>query len=204
MGNHNGAITHLEPDILECEDKWGLWNITVNKSSGGDGVPTKLFQILKNDAIKVLHSLCQQTWKTQQWPEDWKRWVFISIPKDNAKECSNNCTSALISHAGKVKLKILQVRFQQYVTEKSQMVNVDLEKAEEPEMTLPKFIRSQKKRIQKNIYFCYIDYAKAFVCITTNRKILKEMGMPSHFACLLTNLYAGQEATITTRPRTMD
>ena len=116
MGSHNGAITHLEPDILECEDKWALWSISVNKSSRGDGIPAELVQILKNDAIKVLHSVCQQIWKTQQWPQDWQRSVSISIPKkDNAKECSNNCTIALISHAGKVMLKILQVRFQQYV-----------------------------------------------------------------------------------------
>ena len=116
MGSHNGVITHLQPDILECENKWVLWSTTVNKSSGGDGIPAELFQILKNDAIKVLHSGCQQIWKTQQWPQDWKRSVFISIPKNNnAIEYSNNCTIALISHAGKVMLKILQVRFQQYV-----------------------------------------------------------------------------------------
>ena len=106
--NHNGVITDLEPDILECEVKWALESITTNKASGGDGIPRELFQILKDDAVKVLHSICQQTWKTQQWPQDWKRAVFIPIPKKgNAKECSNYHTIALISHASKVMLKIL-------------------------------------------------------------------------------------------------
>ena len=108
--------THLEPDILECEVKWTLGSITTNKASRGDGIPAELFQILKDDALKVLHSVCQQIWKTQQWPRDWKRSVFILIPKKgNAKECSNYYTIALISHASKVMLKILQARLQQYV-----------------------------------------------------------------------------------------
>ena len=114
--NHNGVITHLEPDILECEVKWALGNITMNKASGGDGIPVELFQILKDDAVKVVHSICQQIWKTQQWPQDWKRSVFIAIPKKgNAKECSNYRTITLISHASKVMLKILQARLQQYM-----------------------------------------------------------------------------------------
>ena len=114
--NHDGAITHLDPDILECEVKWALGTITMNKASGGDGIPAELFQILKDDAVKVLHSKCQQIWKTQQWPQDWKRSVFIPIPKKgNAKECSNYLTIALISHASTVMLKILQVGLQQYV-----------------------------------------------------------------------------------------
>ena len=114
--NHNGMITHLEPDILECKVKWALGSITVNKASGGGKIPAELFQILKDDAVKVLHSKCQQIWKTQQWPQDWKRSVFIPIPKKgNAKECSNYCTIALILHASKVMLKILQARLQQYV-----------------------------------------------------------------------------------------
>ena len=111
--NHNGVITHLEPDILECEVKWALESITTNKPSGGDAIPANLFQILKDDAVKVLHSICQQIWKTQQWPQDWKRSFFIPIPKkSNAKGCSNYCTIALFSHASKVMLKILQVRLQ--------------------------------------------------------------------------------------------
>ena len=114
--NHDGVITHLEPDILECEIKSALGSITTNKASGGDEIPVELFQMLKYDAVKVLHSICQQIQKTQQQPQDWKRSVFIPIPKKgNAKECSNYCTVALISHASKVMLKILQARLQQYV-----------------------------------------------------------------------------------------
>ena len=114
--NHNDVITRLEPDILECEVKWALGSITTNKASGGDGIPVELFQILKDDAVKVLHSICQQIWKTQHWPQDWKRSVFIPIPKKgNAKECSNYCTIVLISHTSKVMLKILQATLQQCV-----------------------------------------------------------------------------------------
>ena len=109
--NHNGVISHLEPDILECEVKWALESITTNKASGGDGIPIELFQILKDDAVKVLHSICQHIWKTQQWPQDWKMSVFILIPKKgNAKEWSNYRTIALISHARKVVLQNLQTR----------------------------------------------------------------------------------------------
>ena len=105
--NHDAVITHLEPNILECKVKWSLGNITLNKASGGDGILVELFQILKDDAVKVLHSICQQIWKTQQWPQDWKRSVFIPTPKKgNAKECSNYCTIAIISYASKVMLKI--------------------------------------------------------------------------------------------------
>ena len=111
LDNHCGVVTRLEPDILECEVKWALESITMNKASGGDGIPAELFQILKDDAVKVLHSICHQIWKTQQWPQDWKRSIFIPIPeKGNAKECSNYRTIALISHASKVMLKILQAR----------------------------------------------------------------------------------------------
>ena len=114
--NHDGVITHLEPDILEREVKWALGSITMNKGSRGDGIQAELFQILKDDAVNVLHSICQQMWKTQQWPQDWKRSVSIPIPKkDNAKECSNYHTIALISHTSKVMLKILQARLQQYM-----------------------------------------------------------------------------------------
>ena len=106
--NHDGVITHLEPEILECKAKWALGSITTNKASGGDGSPVKLFQILNDDAMNVLHSMCQQIWKTQQWPQGWKRSVFISIPKKgNSKECSSYSTIALISHISKVMLKIL-------------------------------------------------------------------------------------------------
>ena len=120
--NHDGVITHLEPDILECEVKWALGGITMNKGSEGDGIPVELFQILKDDAVKVLPSICQQIWKTQHWPQDWKRSVFIPIPKKgNAKECSNYCTIVLISHASKVMLKIPQASFNSMWTMNFQM-----------------------------------------------------------------------------------
>ena len=113
LDNHDGVITYLEPVILEYEVKWALGSITRKKASGGDGIPAELFQILKDDSVKVLHSICQQIWKTQQWPWNWKRSVFIPVPKKgNAKECSNYCTIALISHASKVTLKIFQARLQ--------------------------------------------------------------------------------------------
>ena len=130
-------------DILECEVKWALGIITMNKASGGDGIPPELFQILKDDVVKGLHSICQQIWKTQQWPQDWKRSVFIPIPKkDNAKECSAYCTIALILHASKVMLKILQARLQQQAKWEFQMFNLDLEKSEEPEIKLPTSVGS--------------------------------------------------------------
>ena len=141
--NHDGMIAHLDPDILECEVKWVLGRITTSKTSGGDGIPAELFQILKDDAVKVLHSICQQSWKTQQWPQDWKRSVYISIPKkDNAKECSNYHTFALISHASKVMLKSFKSSFNSMWTENFQMFKLDLEKAEELEIKLPTSVGS--------------------------------------------------------------
>ena len=131
-------ITDLEPDILKCEVKWALESITMNKTNRGDEIPVELFQILKDDAVKVLHSICQHIWKTQQWPQDSKRSVSIPIPKrGNAKECSNYHTFALISHASKVMLKILQARLQQYVNYELPVFKLVLEKAEEPETKLP-------------------------------------------------------------------
>ena len=127
--NHDGVITHLESDILEFEVKWALRSITMNKASGGDGIPGELFQILKDDAMKVLHSICQQIWKTQQWPQDWKRSVFIPVSKKgNPKECSSYCTIALISQASKVMLKILQARLQQFVNHELPDVQVGFRK----------------------------------------------------------------------------
>ena len=147
LDNHDGVITHLEPDILECEVKWALGSITMNKASGGDGIPAGLFQILKDDAVKELHSICQQIWKTQQWPQDCKRSVFIPVPKkDNAKECLNYHTIAFISHASKVMLKILQARLQQYMNLELSDVQAVLEKAEEPEIKLPTSTGSKKKQ----------------------------------------------------------
>ena len=130
-------IIHLEPDILECEVKWALGSITMNKASGGDGIPVELFQILKVDAVKVLHSICQQIWKTQQWPQDWKRSVFIPIPKKgNAQKCSNYCTIALIWHASKVMVNNLQARLQQYVNQKLPDVQGGFRKTEELSHTI--------------------------------------------------------------------
>ena len=152
-------------------------------------------------------SICQQIWKTQQWPQDWKRSVFIPIPKKgNAKECSNYCTIALISYASKVMYKILQARLQQYVNHELPAIQV-LEKAEEPEIKWPTSAGSSKKQeFQKNIYFGLIDYAKAFDCKDQNKlwNILKEMGIPDHLTCPLRNLFTGQEATVRTGHRTTD
>ena len=140
-------ITHLEPDILECQTKWALGSITTNKASGGDGIQAELFQILKENAVKVLHSICQQIWKTQQWPQDWKRSVFIPIPKKgNAKECSNYGTIALISHASKVMLKILQAKLHNRWTMNYQKFKLVLEKAEESEVKLTTSAGSWKKQ----------------------------------------------------------
>ena len=149
--NHNGMITHLEPDILECRVKWALGSIITNKASGGEGIPVELFQILKEDFVKVLHSVCQQIWKTQQWPQDWKRLVFIPTPKKGndkecLKECSNYRTIAVISYASKVMLKSLQGRIQQYVNCELLAVQVGFKKAEEPEIKLPTSVGSWKKQ----------------------------------------------------------
>ena len=140
-------VTHLESDILECEVKWALGSISMNKAQGGDGIQVELFQILKDDAVKVLHSICQPIWKTQQWPQDWKRSVFILIrKKGNAQECSNYRTIALISHARKVMLKILQARLQQYVNRELPDVQAGFEKAEELEIKLPTSTGSLRKQ----------------------------------------------------------
>ena len=166
--NHDGVITHLEPDILQCEVKWVLESITTNKGSGGDGIPIELFQILKDDALKVMRSICQQIWKTQLWPQDWKRSVFIPIPKKgNAKECSNYCTIALISHASKVMLKILQARLQPYVN--SELPDVPagfrIGRGTREQIANICWIMDKAIEFQKNIYFWFIDYAKAFDCV---------------------------------------
>ena len=170
--NHDGVITHLEPDILECDVKWALGSITINKASGSDGIPIELFQILKDDAVKVLHSICQQIWKAQPWPQDWKRSVFIPIPKKgNAKECSNYHKIALISHVSKMMLKILQAMLQQYVNQELQMYKLSLEKAEEPEIELPTFAESQRKQRNsiKTITSALLTTPKPLtVWITTN------------------------------------
>ena len=207
--NHSGVITHLEPDILECEVKWTLGSITMNKASGGDGIPAELFQVLKDDAVKVLHSICLQIWKTQQWPQDWKQSVFIPIPKKgNAKECSNYCAVTLISHTSKVMLKILQAKLQQYMNCELPDVQAGFRKGRgiRDQIANIHWIIEKATKFQKNIYFCFIDYAKAFDCVDHNRpwKILQEMGIPEHLTCLLRTLYAGQEATVRNRHGTVD
>ena len=156
--NQDGVITHLEPNILECEVKKALRSITITKASGGNGIAVELFQILKDDAVKVLHSICQQIWKTHQWPQDWKRSVFLPIPKKgNAKERSNYHIISHISHASKVMLKIFQARLQEYVNHELQMFKLDLEKAEEPEIKLPTCMdhRKSKRVPEKHLLLFY-------------------------------------------------
>ena len=187
-------ITHLEPDILECEVKWALGSIIMSNASGGELCQiVELFQILKDDAVKVLHSIYQQIWKTQQWPQDWKRSVFIPIPeKGNCKECSNYCTIAFISHSRKGMLKILQARLQQYMNCERPDVQDGFRKGRgiRDQIANIRWIIEKAREFQKNIYFCFIDYAKAFDCVDHNKlcKILKEMGIPDHWTCLLRNL----------------
>ena len=170
--NHDGMIIHWEPDILGYEVKWALGSITTNKASGGNGIPVDIFQILKDDAVKVLHSVCQQIWKPQQWPQDWKRSVFIPIPKKgNAKECSNYCTTALILHSSKVMFKILQATLQQYVNQELPDVQDGFRKGRGTRDQIAKicWIIEKAREFQKNIYFCFIDYTKAFDCVDHNK-----------------------------------
>ena len=207
--NHDGVITHVEPDILECEVKWALKSIIMNKASGGDGIPVELLKILKDNAVKLLHSICQQIRKTQQWQQDWNRSFFIPIPKKgNAKECSNYCTIALISQASKVMLKILQARLQQYVNRELPHVQAGFRKGRGNRVRIANihWIIKKTREFQKNIYFCFIIYAKAFDCVDHNKlwKILKEMGIPDYLTCLLRNLYADQKATVRTGHGTTD
>ena len=168
--DHEGVITHthLELDILECEVRRDLGSITMKKRSGGDGIPVELFQILKDDAVKVVRTICQQIWKTQQWPQDWKRSVFIPIPKKgNSKECSSCCIIALISHSSKVMLKILQDRLQQYVNREIPDVQAGFRKGRgtRDQIANIHWIIKKARELQKIIYFCFIDYAKAFHCV---------------------------------------
>ena len=169
--NHYGVITHLEPDILECEVKWALGSITMNKARRSDGMPVELIQIPKDDTVKVLHSICQQIWKTQQWPQDWKKSVFIPIPKKcDAKECSNYRTIALISHASNVMLKILQARLQLYMNHELPDVQAGFRKGRgtRDQIANTLWITEKAREFQKNIYFCFIDYVKAFDCVDHN------------------------------------
>ena len=165
-------ITHLKPDILESEVRCALGSIPTNKASDGDGIPAELFQILKDGAVKVLQSIWQQIWKTQQWPWDWERSVFIPIPKKgNAKECSNYYAIALISHASKVLLKILQDRLQQYVSREFPDVQAGFSKGRRTrdQIAIIYWIIEKARVFQQNIYFWFIDYSKAFDCVYHNK-----------------------------------
>ena len=181
----------------------GLRKHHYNKASGGDGIPVELFQILKDDAVKVLHSICQQIWKTQQWSQDWKRSVFILIPKKgNAKECSNYHTITFVSHASKVILKILQARLQQYMNHELPDVQGGFRKGRgaRDQIANIHWITEKAREFQKTSTSALLTTPKTLtVWITTNWKILKEMGIPDHLTCLLRNLYTGQEATVRTR-----
>ena len=187
----------------------GHRSITRNKASGGDEIPIELFQILKDDAVKVLHSICQVIWKTQQCPRDWKKSVFNPIPKKgNAKECSNYHTIALISHGSPVILKFLQSRIQQYVNHELPDVQAGYRKGRgiRDQIANIRWIMEKAREFHKNVYFCFIDYAKAFDCVNDRKrwKILKDMGIPDHLPCLFRNLYAGHEATDRTGHGTTD
>ena len=199
--NHDGVITHLQPDILECEVKWTLGSITTNKAkaSGGDGIPAELLQILKDGAVKVLNSLCQQIWKTQQWPQDWKRSVFFPIPKKgNAKECSNYCTIALISHASKRMFKILQARLQQYVKWELPDVQAGFRKDRETRDQIANicWIIEKAREFQKTSSSTSLTMLKPLTVWITQWKgqknklwnILNEIGIWDHITCLLRNL----------------
>ena len=167
-------VTHLEPDILECEVKWALGSITTNKARRGSGTPAELFQILKDDAVKVLQSICQQIWRTQQGPQDWKRSVFIPIPKKGND--SNECTIGLISHASRVMLKIFQARLQQYVNWELPDVQAGFRKGRGIRDQIANIccVMEKAREFQKIIYFCFTDYTKAFDCVDQN-----ELDLPS-------------------------
>ena len=160
-------ITHLEPDNLEWEVKWAIGSITTNKASGDDGFPVELFQILKDYVVKVLYSISQQIWKTQLWSQDWKRSVFIPIPKKgNAKECSNYCKIAFISHTGKVMFKILQARLQQYMNRELPDVQAGFRRGRGTRYQIANicWIIEKAREFQKNVYFCFIDYQSLWLC----------------------------------------
>ena len=207
-GRHPGVWSQVGLDFI-TRNFTRKQNIARNKASEGDGISVELFQILKDDAVKVLHSICQQIWKTQQWPQAWKRSVFIPIPKKgNPKEFSNYHTVVLILHASKVMLKILQARLQQYMNRELPDVQAGFWKGSGTRDQIANiyWIIKKAREFQKDIYLCFIDYANTFDCVDHNKlwKILKEMAIPDHLTCLLRNLYAGQEATLRTGHGTTD
>ena len=179
---YNGVVSHPEPDILECEVKWALRSTAVNRASGCDEIPAELFKSLKDDAIKVLHSLCQQIWKTQQWSQDWKKSTLIPISKKGStKECANHQTIALISHASKVMLKILHARLQHYVNQDLPVVQAGFRKGRETRDQIANicWIIEKARKFQKNIYLCFTDYAKAFDCVDHD-KLWKDLKRWEH------------------------
>ena len=172
LDNHDGVVSHSEPDILECEVKWALGSTAANKASGGDGIPAELFKILKDDGVKVLHSIRQQIWKSHQWPQDWKRPMLIPISKrGSTKECSNHRITVLISHASKVTLKILQAKFWHYMNQELPGVQAGLRKGRgtRDQIANIRWIIENARGFQKNIYLYLIDYAKAFDCVDHNK-----------------------------------
>ena len=187
--HHDGVITDLEPDLLECELKWAFESITTNKASGGDGIPGELVQILKDDAVTVLHSLCQHIWKPPPWPQDWKRSVFIPIPKrGHAKACSTDRTLARLSHASRVVLKIPQARLPQYVNRELPDAQAGLRKGRgtREQMANVRWVMGKAREFQKSVYCCFVDYAQAFACVDHGKlwTILREMGIPDPLTCL--------------------
>ena len=177
----NGVVSHPEPNILECEVTWALESTVVNKASGCDEIPAGLFKSLKDDAIKVLHSLCQQIWNTQQWPQDWKRSILIPTPKKgSSKECANHWTVALIFHARKVMLKILHAGLQHYVNQELPDVQAGFRKGRGIRLQIANisWIIEKAREFQKNIYLCFINYPKLFNWVDHNKlwKTLKDMG----------------------------
>ena len=203
---YKGVVSHPEPDILDCDVKQALGSTAINKARGCDGIPVETPKALKDEAVKVLHSLCQQIWKTQKWLQDWKRLILIPIPKKGStKECSNRWTTAPISHASLVMLKILHARH--YANQELPDVHMGLEKAEEPETKLPTFTGSQRKQENsRKISTSILLTTLKPLTVNHNKlwKALKEMGIPDPLTCLLRNLYAGQEATVKTAYRTTD
>ena len=197
----SGVVSHPEPDFGEKEVKWALGSTAVNKVSGCDGIPVELFKTLKDDAIKVLHSICQQICKTQQWPQDWKRSILILISqKGSTKECANRQTIGLMSRASKVVLKILRARLQHYANQEVPDVQTGFRKGRghRDQIANIRWIIETAWEFQKNICLCFINYAKAFDCMDHNKmwKALKEMGISDHLTFILRNLYAAQETTV--------
>ena len=201
--SYYGVVNHPEPNVLESRLKWALESTVVNKTSGYDRIPVELLKTLKDDAIKVLHSVCHLIWKIQQWPQDWKRSIFIPVPKKGSTtECANHRTIALLSDASKVMLKILHARLQRYANQELPDVQAGFRKGRgtRDQTANIRCITEKAREFQQNIYLCFISYAKAFDYLDHKKlwKALKEKETPDYLSCLLRNLYAGQEATVRT------